>query len=204
MTEGGGTCVLHAHENPDKLHTVGKPVVGHDIRLIDDAGKEVPPGATGEVVGHSIGMMEGYHGQPEKTREAEWHSPSGKRFIRTGDIGRFDEDGFLILVDRKKDMIISGGFNIFPADLESELLKHLDVSEAAVVAAPSKKWGETPVAFVVPVKGNKSSSQDLLRWFNSTVGSTQRLADLHFINELPRNAIGKVIKRELRERLSSN
>ena len=94
MTEGGGTCILAAHEHPTKLHTVGQPAAGHDIRLIDDDGRELPPGATGEVVGHSGGMMIGYHGQPAKTAEAEWFDPSGKRFIRTGDVGRFDADGF--------------------------------------------------------------------------------------------------------------
>ncbi|MEP7058999.1 MAG: class I adenylate-forming enzyme family protein, partial [Caldimonas sp.] len=119
MTEGGGTCILAAHEFPTKLHTVGKPAQGHDIRLIDDDGGELPSGETGEVVGHSRGMMLGYHGRPEKTAEAEWFDPTGKRFIRTGDIGRFDADGFLTLLDRKKDLIISGGFNIYPSDLEA-------------------------------------------------------------------------------------
>ena len=95
MTEGGGTCILEAHNFPDKLHTVGRPAAGHDIRLIDDNGVEVGPGESGEVVGRSAGMMTGYHGQPERTREAEWFDPQGTRFIRTGDIGRFDADGFL-------------------------------------------------------------------------------------------------------------
>ncbi|MDP1998733.1 MAG: class I adenylate-forming enzyme family protein, partial [Rhodoferax sp.] len=104
MTEGGGTCILEAHAWPDKLHTVGRPAEGHDIRLIDDEGVEVPPGEAGEVVGHSAGMMTGYYGRPEKTREAEWFDTQGKRFIRTGDVGRFDADGFLTLFDRKKDM----------------------------------------------------------------------------------------------------
>lgn len=201
MTEGGGTCVLHANDNPHKLHTVGKPVAGHDIRLIDDADVEVSTGETGEVVGHSKGMMQGYHGQPEETRLAEWHDPSGKRFIRTGDIGRFDTDGFLVLVDRKKDLIISGGFNIYPTDLENELLKHDSVEDAAVVAAPSDKWGETPVAFVVSTIGKQLSADELLQWFNRRVGSTQRLNALHYIEEIPRNAIGKVLKRNLRARL---
>src|SRR5450759_2045792 len=107
MTEGGGTCILDARAFPDKLHTVGKPAEGHDIRLIDEAGRELPPGVTGEVVGASAGMMSGYHGQPAKTAEAEWFDASGKRFIRTGDVGRFDDEGFLTLVDRRKDMIIS-------------------------------------------------------------------------------------------------
>ncbi len=137
MTEGGGTCILNAHEFPDKLHTVGRPSEGHDIRLIDEHGKEVAPGEAGEVVGHSRGMMLGYHGQPEKTREAEWYDVTGKRFIRTGDVGRFDTDGFLILFDRRKDMIISGGFNIYPSDLEGVLRGHDAVADVAVVGVPS-------------------------------------------------------------------
>ncbi|MCX7146788.1 MAG: AMP-binding protein [Sulfuritalea sp.] len=111
MTEGGGTCILAAHEHPDKLATVGAPAEGHDMRLIDEAGHEVARGeigAIGEIVGHSPAMMLGYHRQPDKTREAEWFAPDGKRFIRTGDVGRFDADGFLTLMDRKKDMVISG------------------------------------------------------------------------------------------------
>jgi long-chain acyl-CoA synthetase len=200
MTEGGGSCILNAHEHPDKLHTVGRPAEGHDIRLIDEQGQEVPPGEAGEVVGHSRGMMIGYHGQPEKTREAEWYDPSGKRFIRTGDIGRFDADGFLILFDRRKDMVISGGFNIYPSDLEGVLRKHPAVHEAAVVGVPSEQWGETPVAYVVREPGSQASTAELLQWCNQQVGKTQRLSDLHFIDELPRSAIGKVLKRELRER----
>ena len=213
MTEGGGTCILEAHAHPDKLHTVGRPAPGSDIRLIDDDGLELPPGsdAIGEVVGHSPGMMTGYHGQPARTREAEWFDASGKRFIRTGDVGRFDADGFLTLLDRKKDMIISGGFNLYPSDLEAVLRMHPAVADAAVVGAPSEQWGETPVAFVVRNAGDATneatneatsdatSDVDLLRWANARVGKTQRLARLHSIDDLPRSAIGKVLKRELRE-----
>ena len=200
MTEGGGTCILEAHLHPDKLHTVGQPAEGHDIRLIDDAGCEVGPGEAGEVVGASASMMSGYHRQPARTREAEWFDASGKRFIRTGDIGRFDADGFLTLFDRKKDMVISGGFNIYPSDLEAVLLAHSDVAEAAVIAAPSAQWGETPVAFVV-LKPPATLDRDvLLAWANGRLGKTQRLAALHLIDALPRSAIGKVLKRELRER----
>ena len=200
MTEGGGTCILDAHLHPDKLHTVGRPAEGHDIRLIDEEGREVAPGEAGEVVGHSPGMMSGYHGQPEKTREAEWFDPTGKRFIRTGDIGRFDSDGFLTLFDRKKDMIISGGFNIYPSDLEAVLRGHPAVEDVAVVGVPSVEWGETPVAFVVRKSALAALADDLLQWVNQRVGKTQRLGALHFVDELPRSAIGKVLKRELRER----
>ncbi|MEO8544355.1 MAG: class I adenylate-forming enzyme family protein [Burkholderiaceae bacterium] len=198
MTEGGGTCILEAHHRPDKLHTVGRPATGHDIRLIDDNGFEVGPGQAGEVVGHSAGMMTAYHGQPEKTREAEWFDPFGKRFIRTGDIGRFDEDGFLILLDRKKDMVISGGFNVYPSDLEAVLRAHPAVADVAVVGVPSERWGETPVAFVVPGDGLQPSAVELLHWANAQLGKTQRLADLRLCVELPRSAIGKILKRELR------
>jgi long-chain acyl-CoA synthetase len=196
LTEGGGTCMLDCTAHPDKLHTVGVPAPGHDIRLIDEAGREVPAGGTGEVVGHSPGIMTGYHNQPEKTREAEWFDPSGKRFIRTGDVGRFDAEGFLVLVDRKKDLIISGGFNIYPSDLEAVVREHPDVAEVSVVGVPSKEWGETPVAFVVLRKQN----DEILAWANQRLGKTQRLAAVQIVDALPRSAIGKVLKRELRDR----
>lgn len=199
MTEGGGTCILEAHLHPDKLHTVGRPAAGHDIRLIDEEGREAAPGEAGEVVGHSPGMMTGYHNQPEKTREAEWFDAQGKRFIRTGDVGRFDAEGFLTLLDRRKDMIISGGFNIYPSDLEAQLRAHPAVADVAVVGVPSRQWGETPVAFVVPRAGQPADAQALRAWFNQRAGKTQRLADLRLVDELPRSAIGKVLKRELRQ-----
>jgi acyl-CoA synthetase (AMP-forming)/AMP-acid ligase II len=211
MTEGGGTCILLAHEHPGKLHTVGRPAPGHDIRLIDEEGGEVGPAMAGEVVGHSSSMMIGYHRQPQKTREAEWFDATGKRFIRTGDVGRFDEDGFLILLDRRKDVIISGGFNIYPSDLEAVLQSHPRISEAAVVAAPSERWGETPVGFVVlreagsadpgSGRGIDDAADAILRWANLQLGRTQRLAALQVVPELPRSPIGKVLKRELRDRL---
>lgn len=200
MTEGGGTCILAAHEYPNKLHTVGKPAEGHDIRVIDDQGNELPSGAIGEVVGHSPAMMNGYLNKPEKTAEAEWFDANGKRFIRTGDVGRFDEQGFLTLLDRKKDMIISGGFNLYPSDLEAILREHAAIADATVVGVTSTRWGETPVAFVVLKSGATETPAALLDWFNGRVGKTQRLARLDLTDELPRSAIGKVLKRELRER----
>ncbi|MFL9867157.1 class I adenylate-forming enzyme family protein [Paraburkholderia fungorum] len=199
MTEGGGSCQLEADEFPTKLHTVGKPAEGHDIRLIDELGNEVAAGEVGEIVGHSPAMMTGYYRQPDKTAEAEWHDPSGKRFIRTGDMGRFDADGFLTLLDRKKDMIISGGFNIYPSDLEAELGSHPDVAEVAVVGMHSEQWGETPVAFVVRREHAPIDADTLLAWVNARLGKMQRLSALIFVDALPRSPIGKVLKRELRE-----
>lgn len=203
MTEGGGSCQLDAHAFPDKLHTVGTPVEGHDIRLIDERGNEVAQGEVGEIVGHSPAMMTGYYRQPDKTAEAEWYDPSGKRFIRTGDMGRFDKDGFLTLLDRKKDMIISGGFNVYPSDLEAELCAHPDIADAAVVGAPSEQWGETPVAFVVRRLDATLDEDALLAAINARLGKMQRLSALRFIDALPRSPIGKVLKRELRERFGS-
>ncbi|HET7500492.1 MAG TPA: class I adenylate-forming enzyme family protein [Kofleriaceae bacterium] len=200
MTEGGGTSILVAHQYPDKLHTVGKPADGHDIRLIDDAGREIAPGEVGEIVGHAPqAMMLGYHGRPEATAAAEWHDATGKRFIRTGDLGRFDGDGFLSIVGRKKDVIISGGFNVYPIDLETVLTAHTAVSEAAVIGVPSERWGETPVAFVVLEPGQQADAEALRTFANARLGSTQRIADVVIATALPRSPIGKVLKRELRD-----
>ncbi len=199
MTEGGGTCMLQAHLHPTKLHTVGQPADGHDIRLIDEQGQEVAQGEAGEVVGRSGAMMTGYHKQPAKTTEAEWFDAQGQRFIRTGDVGRFDADGFLVLFDRRKDMVISGGFNIYPSDLEAVLRQHPAVADCAVVGVPSTEWGETPVAYVVRRTETNASAEDIRGWFNQQVGKTQRLSGLRLTDELPRSAIGKVLKRELRD-----
>jgi long-chain acyl-CoA synthetase len=203
MTEGGGSCRLAAHEHPDKLHTVGQPMEEHDIRLIDPQGREVAQGEIGEVVGRSRVMMRGYLKQPEKTAEAEWYDGEGNRFIRTGDIGRFDEVGFLILVDRAKDMIISGGFNVYPSDLEALLVRHEAVAEAAVFGVPSERWGETPVAAVVLKAGARVAADELREWTNAQLGKTQRLAAVQIVQALPRNDIGKVSKRDLRTRFAN-
>lgn len=203
MTEGGGSTALVATEFPGKLHTVGRPLPGHDIRLIDDEGREVAAGETGEVVGRSGAMMNGYHGREEATRDATWYSPQGERFIRHGDVGRFDEDGFLILMDRKKDMIISGGFNIYPSDIEAVLAQHPAVADCTVVGVASEQWGETPVGFYVPRAGSDAGTDTIIADINAKLGKTQRLSALYQADELPRSAIGKVLKRELRDRLAA-
>jgi len=200
MTEGGGSCILYAHEFPDKLHTVGQPAPNHEIRLIDEQGREVPRGEVGEIVGRSpASMMNGYFNQPGKTSDAQWYDGAGNCYIRTGDVGRFDEQGFLTLLDRRKDMIISGGFNIYPSDLESVLSRHDAIKEAAVVGVPSRQWGETPVAFVVLEPGSSATADEIRAWANERLGKTQRLASVEVRATLPRSPIGKVLKRELRE-----
>lgn len=199
LTEGGGTSLLQAHKHPDKLHTVGQPAPDHDIRVIDEAGIELPRGDVGEIVGRSPAMMTGYNNRPDATKAMHWYDAQGRLYYRHGDIGRFDEDGFLILMDRAKDMIISGGFNIYPSDLEGVLAAHPAVIECAVVGAQSEEWGETPVGFVVLRKGADMAA--VLSETNAKLGKTQRINRLVEAQELPRSVIGKVLKRELRDLL---
>lgn len=196
MTEGGVGFMLVAHEHPDKLHTVGQPQPGHEVRIIDEDGNDVPPGTPGEIVGRSPATMNGYKNRPDLTAKAYWIDAQGKEWLRTGDIGRLDEDGFLTLMDRAKDMIISGGFNIYPSDIEAVLLTLPDVVEAAVVGVASDAWGETPVAFIVAPGADPEA---LRAAANAKVGKTQRLAAVVLVDELPRSHIGKVLKRELRD-----
>lgn len=201
MTEGGVACIFPAHEHPDKLHTVGRPAPGHFLKVLDENGNEVPPGVAGELVGKSPTMMLGYKNQPEKTREGYWIDPAdGSTWQRMGDVGRLDEDGFVELVGRTKDVIISGGFNIFPIDLEMELTKDDRVVEAAVVGIPSDQWGETPVGFVVLKPGvGEDQLEDIRTVTNSRLGKTQRVSALHAIAEMPRSHIGKLLKTDLRD-----
>jgi acyl-CoA synthetase (AMP-forming)/AMP-acid ligase II len=200
MTEGGCTFVLEAHKHPDKLHTVGQAAPGHVAKVIDEDGNPLSPGSVGEIVGRSPAMMTGYNNRPDATDAMKWRDADGNLYYRHGDIGRIDEDGFLTLMDRAKDMIISGGFNIYPSDLEAVLLQNPGVVEAAVIGAPSDEWGETPVGFVVLKNG--ADSADVLKTANAKLGKTQRLNRLITVGELPRSTIGKVLKRELRDRLT--
>ncbi len=196
LTEGGVSTTLNCSEFPDKLHTVGRPAEGVDVRIIDEEGKELPQGEIGEIVGRSTAMMLGYHGRKDLTEALYWYSPEGELFYRSGDMGRFDRDGFIELLDRKKDMIISGGFNVYATDLEQVLLAHDKVRDAAVVGIPSRRWGETPVAFVVTTE---TDLDGLREWANEQLGKGQRIAAIEPMQELPRSVIGKVLKRELRE-----
>ena len=201
MTEGGASFMLNCTEFPDKLHTVGRLSPGSEAKLLDENDNEVAPGETGEVVGRSPAMMNGYHGRDDASRAAEWHDADGNRWIRHGDVARFDEDGFLILMDRKKDMIISGGFNIYPSDIEAVLAQHPAVADCTVVGVPSEQWGETPVGFFV-ARG-EADAATVMAQTNAKLGKTQRLSALYPADELPRSAIGKVLKRELRDRLAA-
>jgi len=199
LTEGGISTSLDAASFPDKLDSVGRAAEGVEVLVIDEEGRELPQGEIGELVGRSGAMMRGYLNRDEQTAEMLWQSPKGEYFYRTGDMGRIDADGFIYLLDRRKDMIISGGFNIYATDLEQELLKHADVADVAVIGIPSEQWGETPYGLVVKRAGATIDEAGLLEWVNARLGRTQRLAGLEFRNDLPRSTIGKVLKRELRD-----
>jgi acyl-CoA synthetase (AMP-forming)/AMP-acid ligase II len=198
LTEGGGVTVLVADEHPDKLHTVGKLAPGNDIRLIDPQGVEVSKGEVGEICGRGPTMMAGYYGRDDLTEAYIWRDPQGHAYFRSGDMGSFDEDGFLRLSDRKKDMIISGGLNIFANDLELVLLECADVTDAAVIGIPSEAWGETPLGLVVLRPDAIRSSADILAQANARLGKSQRLADIEIRDHLPRSTIGKILKKDLR------
>lgn len=199
LTEGAPTTLLFAHRHPDKLDSVGTVVPGGEIRIIDEAGRELPTGRTGEVVGHTGAMMDRYHGQPESTAALEWYDEEAKRFFRSGDLGCLDHDGFLYLKGRKKDVIISGGLNIYAADIEDVLTSHPEVAEAAVIGVPSERWGETPLALVVMHKDSVVGESELREWANARLGRTQRLSAVEFRDALPRGNLDKVLKNELRK-----
>ncbi len=197
MTEGGVVCMLQAHHHPDKLHTVGQPVTGHELIVLDDEDNRLPSGSKGILTGRSPTMMSGYKNQPDKTREMEWRDEDGNIWLKTGDIGIVDEDGFVSIVGRAKDMIISGGFNIYPKDLEELLEEQPEVAEAAVVGMPSEAWGETPVGFV-RLQDESVSPDIILERVNGQLGKTQRISVLYTIDEMPRSHIGKLLKTDLR------
>ena len=198
LTEGGGVTVLVADEHPTKLHTVGKVAPGNDIRLIDGEGKEVPAGQVGEICGRGPTMMAGYYGRDDLTADYIWRNGAGEVYFRSGDMGSFDADGFLVLSDRKKDMIISGGLNIFANDLELILLEDPDVKDVAVIGVPSEDWGETPLGLVVLAQGATRGAGDILQSANAKLGKSQRLSSVELRDVLPRSSIGKILKKDLR------
>ena len=198
LTEGGCTCILDVAAFPGKAHTVGRPAAGNDIRIIDEEGRFLPAGERGEIVGRSATMMSGYFRNASADEAFRWHDAGGTLFHRTGDIGMFDADGFLVLLDRKKDMIISGGFNIYASDLEDTLRAHPAVADAAVIAVPSAQWGETPLGLVVARGDAPVDPAALLAWANARLGRMQRLSAVELREDLPRSNVGKVLKQDLR------
>lgn len=199
LTEGVATT-LKPEDMQRKTDSVGIPLVGWDVRIIDDQGRELPSGEVGEIVAVSAWLMPEYYKLADKTAEAIWMNERGRTYLRTGDMGKLDEDGFLYVVDRKKDMIISGGINVFASDLEQVISRHPAVKDVAVIGFTHEKWGETPVAIVILKVGTAVAEKELLDSINPKLAKYQRLTKIIFREEdFPRNALGKVLKRELRE-----
>jgi acyl-CoA synthetase (AMP-forming)/AMP-acid ligase II len=194
LTEGFAT-VLDKNDFMKKTGSVGVPQPMYELKIVDDKGHELPPGETGEIIGRSPVMMPQYYKLPELTKEAIKDG-----WLYSGDMGYVDEEGFLFLVDRKKDMIISGGVNVYPKDIEEVVVQHAAVLEAAVFGIPSEKWGETPIAAVTLKKGAEVHPAELKVWINKHVGAKfQRVSEVLILDDFPRNIAGKTLKRVIRE-----
>ena len=198
LTEGF-MSVLQPEEAEGRLSSVGKPVRGNDYVLVDDDNEIADWGGTGEICVRSVHWMVEYHNRPEATEEVKFVGPDGRVWLRTGDIGRTDTDGYLYITDRKKDMIVSGGQNIFPVDIETIMAGHPAIAEVAVIGIPHAEWGETPIACVVLREGETADPDELREWTNTRVGKRQRIARAEICTDLPRNPNGKVLKRQLRD-----
>lgn len=188
----------HRFDGPERrwLRSAGRPTPNSAVRVVDDEGNDVPTGEVGEIVGLSPGAMHEIWRDEQAT--AERVLPGG--WVRTRDVGRLDEDGFLYLADRKEDMIISGGFNIWPAELENALHSHPAVREVAVVGVPHPKWGETPRAVVVLREDATATAAELIDWCKDHVGSVKKPSAVEFRDEpLPKTPIGKVLRRVIRD-----
>ncbi len=194
LTEGVIT-ILDKHDVARKGQSVGMSTPFFEMRIAGEDGRDLPPGEVGEIVGRSPLLMPGYYGRPDLTSQAIVDG-----WMRTGDMGYLDEDGFLYLVDRKKDLIISGGVNVYPKDIEEVIVTHPDVVEAAVFGIPSEKWGEAPMGAVVLRSGSVVEAELLKAWVNQRVAARyQQLCDLVVLDEFPRNAAGKTLKRVMRD-----
>jgi acyl-CoA synthetase (AMP-forming)/AMP-acid ligase II len=193
----GATTLLKGPDSTRKMGSVGRPMLGVELRVVDDDLRDVPAGDVGEIVYRGPNVMAGYHQRPEATREA-----FAGAWFHSGDLARFDDEGYLWLVDRKKDMIVSGGENVYPAEVERVLLDHPAVAEAAVIGVPHPRWVETPVAFVVPSGRAEADERELIAHCRRYLAGYKKPSAILVVRELPRNAAGKVLRRDLRETYS--
>ena len=193
LSETSPVATFNHVDRPSKPGTVGQPLFAVDIKIVDDNDEPVETGKPGEVVIRGHNVMKGYYKQPEATAEAMRNG-----WFHTGDIGTFDEDGYLSIVDRKKDMILRGGFNVYPRELEEIMLKHPGVSLVAVVGVPDARLGEEVKAFVVKKPGVDVTEEALRTWCQEQFAAYKYPRLFEFRTELPTTATGKILKRELR------
>ncbi|MBU4275635.1 MAG: long-chain fatty acid--CoA ligase [Proteobacteria bacterium] len=186
--------ILKGRDCLRKDGSVGRAVAFSDVRVFDENDREAPVGEVGEIVCRGPNVMPRYHDDPPATAKALRNG-----WLHTGDLAYMDEDGFFFFVDRKKDMIVSGGENIYPREVEEVLATHPDILEAAMVAMPDPTWGESARVFVVTQPGKKLSSQEVIEFCKQNLASYKKPKRVDFVEELPRNASGKVLKRQLRD-----
>ena len=196
LTETTGSITFLRHEDHvgEKLLSCGRATFGADMRVVDSEGKEVPHGEIGEIVYRGVGTMQGYWNRPGDTADMVRDG-----WFHTGDAGTVDAEGFFYIKDRIKDMIVSGGENIYPAELESALAGHPAVADVAVIGIPDEKWGESVKAVVVIRPGAELSADELIEWSRAVLAGYKRPRSVDFVATIPRNPSGKVLKRELRE-----
>ncbi|MCJ7493124.1 MAG: long-chain fatty acid--CoA ligase [Deltaproteobacteria bacterium] len=181
-----------------KPGSVGLPLPDLEVKIFDDQDHEVPTGEVGEVVIRGSAVMKGYYNNPEATAET---LKGG--WLHTGDLGKLDEDGYLYILDRKKDMIICSGYNVYPREVEELLHTHPAVMEAAVIGIPDPKRGESPMAFIIPRPGKKVTEEELIQFCKENLAPYKAIKGVKFVAEFPRNPNRKVLKRELREMLKA-
>ena len=177
----------------ERLKSVGRAVIGIDLRIVDDDGNEVPVGEAGEVVVRGPNVAKGYLNRPEEDRQAFRGG-----WFHTGDVAKVDAEGYIYLLDRKKDMIITGGENVYSSEVEAALYQHPDVHEAAVVGVPDDKYGEALFAVIVPVPGASVSEDDIIDHCRERIGGYKIPRRMAFVDEMPKSAMGKILKTELR------
>ena len=181
-------------ERLQRLSSAGREVTGAQVRIVDDEDRQLPPGQPGEIIVRGDLMMIGYWNKPEATAETMRGG-----WVHTGDVGYLDPDGYLFITDRKKDLIISGGANIYPREVEEVIAKHPAVAEVSVIGVPDEKWGEAVKALVVVKQGPTVTSGEIIEYCRQHLASYKKPQSVDFISELPKNAYGKVLKRELRD-----
>jgi len=197
LSESTVALTVNPLEGPRKAGTVGKPLPDLEVAIMSDDGELLAPGLDGEVVARGATIMRGYLGKPTETATALKDG-----WLHTGDVGHFDEDGYLVLVDRKKDLIIRGGENISPSEVEAVLASHPSVLEVAVVGKPDPVMGEEPVAFVVAASGQVINADELLDSVRTVLARFKVPKEIRVVDSLPRNAVGKILKAPLRESLT--
>ncbi len=188
------TTCLHPEDTLRKPNSVGRPVINVEVRVVDDEMNDVPIGKIGEIVYRGPTTMKEYYKNPEATEEA-----FAGGWFHSGDLVRMDEEGFIYVVDRKKDMIISGGENIYPAEIEEVLYTHPDILECAVIGVPDKDWGENVKACIVVKPGKSLDAEDVIQYCAKKIASYKKPKEVEFLEQLPRNAAGKVLKQVLRK-----